>query len=62
MTPCIDFDLAIVEGLGCKKWLKNGAEKCLYFMQLLQHYILFGKIFKLKYLYIQYAWISIMKK
>ena len=33
-------------------------------MQLFLHYILFGEILlvKLKYLYIQYAWISIMKK
>ena len=32
-------------------------------MQLFLHYILFGEnlLVKLKYLYIQYAWISIMK-
>ena len=27
------------------KWLKNGAEKCLYFMQLFLHYIVFGENF-----------------
>ena len=33
-------------------------------MQLFLHYILFGEnlLVKLKYLYIQYAWISNMKK
>ena len=43
------------------KWLKNGPGKCLYFMQLFLH---LDKILliKLQYLYIQYAWISIMKK
>ena len=46
------------------KWLKNGAGKWLYFMQLFLHCILLVKILlvKLKYLDIQYAWISIMKK
>ena len=43
-TPCEDFNLAIV-GLGWMKWLKNGAEKCLYFMQLSFHYILFCENF-----------------
>ena len=27
------------------KWLKNGSVKCLYFMQLFLHYILFGEHF-----------------
>ena len=52
------------------KWLKNGAGKSLYFMQLFLQYILFISSFplyplllvKLKYLHIQYAWISTMKK
>ena len=43
--PCKDFNLAIVGGLGWMKWLKNGARKCLYFMQLFLHYILFGENF-----------------
>ena len=34
-TPCRDFNLVIVRGLGSMKWLKNGTGKCLYFMQLL---------------------------
>ena len=44
--------------------VKNGAGKSLYSMQLFLHYILLVKILlvKLKLLYIQYAWISIMKK
>ena len=44
-TPCKDFNLAIVGGLGWMKWLKNGAGKCLYFMQLFLHYIFFGENF-----------------
>ena len=28
-----------------QKWLKNGARKCLYLMQLILHYILFGENF-----------------
>ena len=44
-TPCKDFNLAIVGRLGWMKGLKNGAVKCLYFMQLLLHYILFGENF-----------------
>ena len=44
-TPCKDFNLAIVGGLGWMKWLKNGAGKCLYFMQLLLHCILCGENF-----------------
>ena len=31
--------------VGWMKWLKNGAEKVLYFMQLFLHYILFGENF-----------------
>ena len=60
-TPCKDFNWTIVGGLGWMKWLKNGPGKCLYFMQLFLH---LDKILliKLQYLYIQYAWISIMKK
>ena len=46
------------------KCLKNGVGKCLYITQLFLHYVLFGEnlLVKLKYLYIQYAWISIMKR
>ena len=44
-TPCKDFNLAIVGGIGWMKWLKNAAEKCLSFMQLFLHYILFGENF-----------------
>ena len=46
------------------KWLKYGAGKSLYFIQLFLDYIVFGENFivKLKDLYIQYSWISIMKK
>ena len=40
---CKDFNLAVVGRPGWIKWLKNGAGKCLYFMQLFLHYILFGK-------------------
>ena len=42
-TTCNNFNLAIVRGLGWIKWLKNGAGKCLYFMQLSLHYIFFGE-------------------
>ena len=49
-----------------KKW-GSEIEKSFdsYFMQLFLHYILFDEnfvFFKLKLLYIQYAWISVMKK
>ena len=44
-TSCKDFNFAIGRGLGWMKWLKNGAEKSLYFMQLTLHYILFGENF-----------------
>ena len=64
-TPCKDFNLAIL-GLGWMKLLKNGAEKCLYFMQLFWHSILLGENFigqvRVLLYSIQYAWISIMKK
>ena len=33
-TPCKDLNLTIVGGLGWMKWLKSGAGKSLYFMQL----------------------------
>ena len=42
---CEGFNLAIAGGLGWTKWLKNGAGKCLYFMQLFLHYILFCENF-----------------
>ena len=42
---CKDFNSAIKGGLGWMKWLKNGAGKYLYFMQLFLHYILFGENF-----------------
>ena len=42
-TPCKVFNLTIGGGLGQTKWLKNGAGKNLYLMQLFLHYILFGK-------------------
>ena len=64
-TPYKDFHLAIGGGPGWTKWLKKmGQRKILYFIKLFLHYILLVKILlcKLKNLYIQYAWISIMKK
>ena len=45
---CKDFNSAIEGGLGWMKWLKNGAGKYLYFMQLFLHYILFGENFIVK--------------
>ena len=45
---CKDFNSAIEGGLGSMKWLKNGAGKYLYFMQLFLHYILFGENFIVK--------------
>ena len=45
LTSCKDFNLAIVGGLGWMKWLKSGAGKYLYFMQLFLHYIPFGENF-----------------
>ena len=44
-TPSKDFNLTIVRLLGGMKWLKNGAGKFLYFMQLFLHYILSGENF-----------------
>ena len=44
-TPCKNVNLAIGGGLGWMKWLKNGAGKSLYFMQLFLHYIIFGENF-----------------
>ena len=50
----------------CMKWLKNGAGKDFIFHEIIPVvYIFFMKnilLVKLKNLYIQYAWISIMKK
>ena len=43
--PCKDFNFVIVGGLDWMKWLENGAGKCLYFMQLFLHNILFGENF-----------------
>ena len=45
LTPCKDFNLAIVGGLGWMKWLKSGTGKYLYFMQLFLHYIPVGENF-----------------
>ena len=45
LASCKDFNLAIVGGLGWMKWLKSGAGKYLYFMQLFLHYIPFGENF-----------------
>ena len=44
-TPSKNFNLTIVRLLGGMKWLKNGARKFLYFMQLFLHYILSGENF-----------------
>ena len=62
-TPFKDFNLAIL-GLGWIKWLKDGAGKCLYVMKLFLTISFLGSILlvKLEYPYIQYAWMSIMKK
>ena len=64
-TPCKDFHLAIRPGLGWMKWLKNGAEKGFYISCNYSYTISFLEkilLVKLKNLYIQYDWISIMKK
>ena len=44
-TPDKDFNLEIVGGLHWMKWLTNGSGRCLYFMQLFFHYIIFGENF-----------------
>ena len=64
-TASKDFNLTIGGELGSMEWLKMGQGKVLYFVQLFLHYNFLGKtllVGKLKNLYIQYAWISIMKK
>ena len=66
-TPYKDFNLAIGRGLVWMKWLENGTGKNLYFMQLYNYSCTISFLVKillinLKYLHIQYAWISIMKK
>ena len=59
-----DFNLAIVEGLVWMKWLKMGQRRgyisCNYSCTI--SFLVKILLVKLKYLYIQYAWISIMKK
>ena len=64
IRPYKDFNLAVGGGLGWMKWFKNGVKKSLHFMQLFLHYILFGEnlLVKLKYLYIEYPFISITRK
>ena len=69
MTPCKYFDFAIWGGMKCKKWLKNGAQKGFIFYAIIRElypwwtfYMVNILLLKLKNLYIQYAWISIMKK
>ena len=44
--------------------LKNGTGKSLYFMQLscTIYYLVKNLLVKLKYFYLQYAWVSITKK
>ena len=63
-ATCKDFNLAIVGELGWMKWLKNWAGKCLYWCNFSCNVFFLMKILlvKLKYLYIQYAWTSIMKR
>ena len=60
-TPCKDFNLAFGGGLG---WLRMGEGKvyisCNYTCTISS--LVKILLVKLKYLYIQYAWISIMKK
>ena len=45
MTQCKDFHLVTEGGLGWMKWLKNGAGKKLYFMELFLHCIVFDENF-----------------
>ena len=63
-APCKDSNLAIVGGLGWMKWLKMGQGKvyisCNYSCTI--SFLVKILLVKLKYLYIQYAWISNMKK
>ena len=40
-----DFYLAIRGGLGWKKWLKNGPEKCFVFHAIISAYNFFGENF-----------------
>ena len=54
-TRCKYFNFATGAGMKCIKWLKNGAGKDFIFMKNIL-------LVQLKNLYIQYAWISIMKK
>ena len=63
-TPCKDFNLAILGGLNWMKWLKKRAGKFCISCNCSCPISFLWKILlvKLKYLYIQYAWISIMKK
>ena len=44
-TPCKDFNLTIGGGLGWMKWLKNGAGKKIYFIELFLHDIFLAKNF-----------------
>ena len=66
-TPWKDFNLAFVGGLDWMKWLKTGA-LYIYIVYISCSYsctVSFQvKIFlvELKYLYIQYVWISVIKK
>ena len=61
-----DFNLEIEGGIGWMQWLKHEAGKGLIFhvIDYSSTISLLTKILlvKLKYLYTQYAWISIMKK
>ena len=61
--PCKDFNLAIGGGLGRMERLKNGAGKSLYLSNYFCTISSLEKILliNLKYLHIQYAWMSIMK-
>ena len=63
-TPCKDFNLAVEGGLGWTEWLKNGRKRfyisCNYSCTI--SFLVDILLVKLKYLYIQYTWISIMKK
>ena len=44
-TQCEDFTLLIGRELGWVKWLKNGADKVLPFMQLLLYYVVLAENF-----------------